>query len=92
MRRAISKAFTPRAVARLGDDFQAKSTPSWTRHPARARRPGRRDRPPAVGPAGRGVHRGAAEDEEQVKHGLLVFQLFLSPQPPARQLELARTS
>ncbi|MEO5876914.1 MAG: cytochrome P450 [Streptosporangiaceae bacterium] len=91
MRKAISRAFTPRAVARLGDNFRTKVDAVLD----------------AVVPAGRAdlvqeiAHLPSArlaavfigvppEDEDQVKHWVTSwFQLFLSPQPPARQLELA---
>jgi cytochrome P450 len=91
MRKAISRAFTPRAVAKLGDTFRTKVDAVLD----------------AVVPAGRAdlvqeiahlpsarlaaVFIGVpAEDEEQVKHWVTAwFQLFLSPQTPERQLELA---
>ncbi|WP_067488289.1 cytochrome P450 [Actinomadura hibisca] len=92
MRRAISRAFTPRAVERLGDRFRAEMD-------------GVLD---AVVPKGAAdfvaevAHLPSArlsaafigvppEDEHQVKQYVLSwFQLFLSPQPPERQLELAQ--
>ncbi|MFC9975934.1 cytochrome P450 [Spirillospora sp. NPDC127200] len=92
MRRAISRAFTPRAVERLGDRFRGEMD-------------GVLD---AVAPRGGAdfvaeiAHLPSArlsaafigvppEDEHQVKQYVLSwFQLFLSPQPPDRQLELAQ--
>ncbi|MFI6522715.1 cytochrome P450 [Spirillospora sp. NPDC050679] len=92
MRRAISRAFTPRAVERLGDRFRGEVD-------------GVLD---AVVPKGEAdfvaeiAHLPSArlsaafigvppEDEHQVKRYVLSwFQLFLSPQPPDRQLELAQ--
>lgn len=92
MRRAISKAFTPRAVARLGDDFRVKVDTvldGVIPH-------GRADLVAEIAhlPSARlaAVFIGVPpQDEEQVKHWVHSwFQLFLSPQPPARQLELAQ--
>ncbi|MEU6037336.1 cytochrome P450 [Actinomadura sp. NPDC047616] len=92
IRRAISRAFTPRAVERLGDDFRTKVDAAID----------------AVLPAGRAdfvadlAHPPSArlaavfigvppEDEQRVKRWVLSwFQLFLSPQPPDRQRELAQ--
>ncbi|GAA4629241.1 cytochrome P450 [Actinoallomurus vinaceus] len=92
IRRAISRAFTPRAVARLGDAFATQVDAVLD----------------AVEPRGRGdlvadlAHPPSArltaafigvppEDEDQVKQWVYSwFQLFLSPQPPARQRELAQ--
>ncbi|GLZ08672.1 cytochrome P450 [Actinomadura sp. NBRC 104412] len=92
MRRAISRAFTPRAVKRLGDRFQAEVDRALDE----------------ILPAGRAdftvelAHRPSArlaahfigvppEDEDRVKHWVTSwFQLFLSPQPPERQRELAQ--
>ncbi|MDL4774610.1 MULTISPECIES: cytochrome P450 [Thermomonosporaceae] len=92
MRRAISRAFTPRAVAGLGDRFRGHMDAVLD----------------GVLPAGRAdfvaeiAHLPSArlaaafigvppEDEERVKHWVLAwFQLFLSPQPPDRQRELAQ--
>ena len=92
MRRAISKAFTPRAVARLGDDFQAKVDAVLDAVIPR----GRADLVAEIAhlPSARlaAVFIGVPpEDEERVKHWVHSwFQLFLSPQPPQRQLELAQ--
>lgn len=92
MRRAISRAFTPRAVKRLGDRFQAEVDRALDE----------------ILPAGRAdftvelAHRPSArlaahfigvppEDEDRVKHWVTSwFQLFLSPQAPERQRELAQ--
>ncbi|MBW8485440.1 cytochrome P450 [Actinomadura parmotrematis] len=91
IRRAISRAFTPRAVARLGESFRGKVDAALD----------------AVVPNGKAdfvadiAHLPSArlaavfigvppEDEEDVKHWVLSwFQLFLSPQTPERQRELA---
>ncbi|GAB3968124.1 cytochrome P450 [Actinoallomurus acanthiterrae] len=92
IRRAISRAFTPRAVAGLGDAFATQVDAVLD----------------AVEPQGHGdlvadlAHPPSArltaafigvppEDEDQVKQWVYSwFQLFLSPQPPARQRELAQ--
>lgn len=92
MRRAISKAFTPRAVSRLGDAFRAEvdgvldeivgrghaDLVADVAHPPSAR----------LTAAFIGV---PPEDEQRVKGWVYSwFQLFLSPQPPDRQRELAQ--
>jgi cytochrome P450 len=92
IRRAISRAFTPRAVARLGDAFAAQvdavlddveprrhaDLVADLAHPPSAR----------LTAAFIGV---PPADEHQVKQWVYSwFQLFLSPQPPARQRELAQ--
>ncbi|GAA4155279.1 cytochrome P450 [Actinomadura keratinilytica] len=92
IRRAISRAFTPRAVERLGDAFRTQVDAAVD----------------AVLPAGRAdfvadlAHPPSArlaaafigvppEDGQRVKRWVRSwFQLFLSPQPPDRQRELAR--
>ena len=92
MRRAISKAFTPRAVARLGDDFRTKVDAVLDTAIPR----GQADLVAEIAhlPSARlaAVFIGVPpQDEEQVKHWVQSwFQLFLSPQPPERQLELAQ--
>jgi cytochrome P450 len=92
MRRAISRAFTPRAVARLGDRFRAEvDTVLDGLQPT-----GRADFTVQIAhlPSARlaahfiGV---PPEDEDRVKHWVTSwFRLFLSPQPPERQRELAQ--
>jgi cytochrome P450 len=92
IRRAISRAFTPRAVARLGDAFATQvdavldaveprghaDLVADLAHPPSAR----------LTAAFIGV---PPEDEDQVKQWVYSwFQLFLSPQPPDRQRELAQ--
>ncbi|MBC6459474.1 cytochrome P450 [Actinomadura sp. HBU206391] len=92
MRRAISRAFTPRAVSRLGDDFRAEVDRVLDDVAGK----GRADLVSEIAhlPSARltaafiGV---PAEDEQQVKQWVYSwFQLFLSPQPPERQRELAQ--
>ncbi|WP_067811235.1 cytochrome P450 [Actinomadura kijaniata] len=92
IRRAISRAFTPRAVERLGDRFRAEVDAALGRVAPRGRADFVADI--AHGPSARlsaafiGV---PPEDEQRVKRYVLAwFQLFLSPQPPARQRDLAR--
>ncbi|GAA3923037.1 hypothetical protein GCM10023085_00230 [Actinomadura viridis] len=92
MRRAISRAFTPRAVARLGGLFRAQMDAVLDELlPA-----GRADFTAEIAhlPSARlaAVFIGVPpEDEERVKHWVTSwFQLFLSPQPPGRQRELAQ--
>ncbi len=92
MRKAISRAFTPRAVALLGDNFRTKvdtvldsviSSGGTDLVATIAHLPSARLAAVFIGVP--------PEDEEQVKHWVSSwFQLFLSPQPPARQLELAQ--
>jgi cytochrome P450 len=92
IRRAVSRAFTPRAVARLGEAFAAQvdavldavaprghaDLVADLAHPPSAR----------LTAAFIGV---APEDEHRVKQWVHSwFQLFLSPQPPARQRDLAQ--
>jgi cytochrome P450 len=92
MRRAISRAFTPRAVARLGDRFRAKVDTVLDGLQAT----GQADFTQEIAhlPSARlaAVFIGVPpEDEERVKHWVTSwFQLFLSPQPPERQHELAQ--
>ncbi|MEU5885169.1 cytochrome P450 [Spirillospora sp. NPDC047279] len=92
MRRAISRAFTPRAVSRLGDDFRVKVDAVLDDVIPR----GEADFVADVAhlPSARlaAVFIGVPpEDEEQVKHWVYSwFQLFLSPQPEERQHELAQ--
>ncbi|MFG2005241.1 cytochrome P450 [Spirillospora sp. NPDC048911] len=92
MRRAISRAFTPRAVARLGDDFRTKVDAVLDQVIPR----GQADFVAEIAhlPSARlaAVFIGVPpEDEEQVKHWVYSwFQLFLSPQPEERQRELAQ--
>ncbi|MFD0684656.1 cytochrome P450 [Actinomadura fibrosa] len=91
MRRAISRAFTPRAVARLGDAFRRHMDTVLDDVVPRghadfvadiAHLPSARLAAAFIGVP--------PEDEERVKHWVLSwFQLFLSPQPPERQRELA---
>ncbi|MFC5746521.1 cytochrome P450 [Actinomadura rugatobispora] len=92
MRRAISRAFTPRAVARLGDRFRAEFDAVLDAVVPE----GGADFTAAIAhlPSARlaAVFIGVPpEDEERVKHWVTSwFQLFLSPQPPERQRELAQ--
>jgi cytochrome P450 len=92
MRRAISRAFTPRAVARLGEDFRTKV--DAVLHGVIGA--GRADLVAEIAhlPSARlaAVFIGVPpEDEERVKHWVHSwFQLFLSPQPAGRQRELAQ--
>ncbi|MFC6885096.1 MULTISPECIES: cytochrome P450 [Actinomadura] len=92
MRRAISRAFTPRAVARLGDAFRAEVDGVLDGVVPK----GKADFVSEIAhlPSARlaAVFIGVPpEDEDRVKHWVLSwFQLFLSPQPPDRQCELAR--
>ncbi|GAA2589493.1 cytochrome P450 [Actinomadura fulvescens] len=92
MRRAISRAFTPRAVSRLGDDFRTKVDAVLDQAIPR----GRADFAAEIAhlPSARlaAVFIGVPpQHEEQVKHWVHSwFQLFLSPQPEYRQHELAQ--
>ncbi|GAA3228653.1 cytochrome P450 [Actinocorallia longicatena] len=92
MRGAISRAFTPRAVARLGDHFRAQVDAVLDEVVPL----GTTDLAATIGhlPSARlaAVFIGVPpEDEEHVKHSVTSwFQLFLSRQPPERQLELAK--
>ncbi|MFD0856408.1 cytochrome P450, partial [Actinomadura adrarensis] len=92
MRRAISRAFTPRAVSRLGDEFRAQFDAVLDELQPK----GEADFTAGIGhlPSARlaAVFIGVPpEDEERVKHWVTSwFQLFLSPQPPERQRELAQ--
>lgn len=92
MRRAISKAFTPRAVASLGEYFRAQVDAVLDSVIPL----GRTDLVETIAhiPSARlaAVFIGVPpEDEEQVKHSVTAwFQLFLSPQPPDRQKVLAQ--
>ncbi|MQY09551.1 cytochrome P450 [Actinomadura macrotermitis] len=92
MRRAISRAFTPRAVERLGDAFGGQVDAVLDDVVPR----GRADFAAEIAhlPSARlaAVFIGVPpEDEERVKRWVLSwFQLFLSPQPPGRQRELAQ--
>lgn len=94
MRRAISRAFTPRAVAKLGDRFRGEVDRALDEVTADGRRRADLVADIAHPPSARltaafiGV---PPEDEEQVKHWVYAwFQLFLMPQPPDRQRELAQ--
>ncbi|MCD0448701.1 cytochrome P450 [Actinocorallia sp. API 0066] len=91
MRRAISRAFTPRAVARLGEAFRAQVDGVLDEVIPR----GGTDLVQTIAhlPS---AHLAALfigvppEDEENVKHWVTSwFQLFLSPQTPDRQKQLA---
>ncbi|MDX6739378.1 cytochrome P450 [Actinocorallia sp. A-T 12471] len=91
MRRAISRAFTPRAVAKLGEAFRAQVDGVLDDVIPR----GGTDLVQTIAhlPS---AHLAAIfigvppEDEENVKHWVTSwFQLFLSPQTPERQVELA---
>ncbi|WP_329519937.1 cytochrome P450 [Spirillospora sp. NBC_01491] len=91
MRQAISRAFTPRAVARLGETFAAEMDAVLDEAAPR----GRADLTDTIAhrPSARlmahfiGVPR---QDEEEVRAGVHTwFQLFLSPQPVERQRVLA---
>jgi cytochrome P450 len=92
MRRAISRAFTPRAVSKLGESFQAKVDAVLDQVIPE----GRADLVAEIAhlPSARlaAVFIGVPpEDEEQVKRWVHSwFQLFLSPQAPERQRELAQ--
>jgi cytochrome P450 len=92
MRKAISKAFTPRAVAKLGDNFRTKVDAVLDQVMPQ----GRSDLVADIAhlPSARlaAVFIGVPpEDEERVKHWVYSwFQLFLSPQTPERQRELAQ--
>ncbi|MCO5993339.1 cytochrome P450 [Actinoallomurus rhizosphaericola] len=92
IRRAISRAFTPRAVARLGEAFAAQVDAVLDAVEPRGHADFVADlaHPPSarLTAAFIGV---PPEDEDQVKQWVYSwFQLFLSPQPPARQRELAQ--
>lgn len=92
MRKAISRAFTPRAVAKLGDTFRTKVDAVLDNVIGR----GQANLVDEIAhlPSARlaAVFIGVPpEDEEQVKHWVMSwFQLFLSPQTPERQRELAQ--
>ncbi|GAA4616478.1 cytochrome P450 [Actinoallomurus liliacearum] len=92
IRRAISRAFTPRAVERLGDAFatQVDAVLDAVEPQGHADLVADLAHPPSarLTAAFIGV---PPEDEHQVKQWVYSwFQLFLSPQPPARQRELAQ--
>jgi hypothetical protein len=92
MRSAISRAFTPRAVERLGDAFRAEvdAVLDQLSKQGHADLVGDIAHPPSarLTAAFIGV---PPEDEQRVKEWVYAwFQLFLMPQPPERQRQLAQ--
>ncbi|MEW9548943.1 cytochrome P450 [Nonomuraea sp. NPDC050783] len=91
LRRSVSRAFTPRAVAALRETFQRLNEDLLDRLAPR----GTADFVAEIGhePSVRLTARfiGVPEADEAFVQARVKdwFQLFLSPQPPARQLELA---
>ncbi|MFI6295659.1 cytochrome P450 [Nonomuraea sp. NPDC050790] len=91
LRRSVSRAFTPRAVAALEQRFRALNEDLLDRIEARGEADFVRDlgHEPSVKLTARFI--GVPEADEEFVRARVKdwFQLFLSPQPPERQLVLA---
>ncbi|WP_336210340.1 cytochrome P450 [Nonomuraea sp. LPB2021202275-12-8] len=91
LRRSVSKAFTPRAVAALEQRFRRLNEDLLDRVQPRGSADFVPDlgHEPSVKLTARFIGVPEADEDFVQAHVKDWFQLFLSPQPPARQLELA---
>ncbi|WP_157244312.1 cytochrome P450 [Nonomuraea typhae] len=91
LRRSVSRAFTPRAVAALEHRFRALNEDLLDRIVSRGEADFVRDigHEPSVKLTARFIGVPEADEAHVQAHVKDWFQLFLSPQPPDRQLELA---